>query len=182
MHEQEPNRFSAIVRAMLNYVPVALSFLMPVFFLATTSEFFEFNKLMLLTVATILLLLAWTYRIIETKKVNFTKSIVDFPILLFTATIILSTVFSINKTYSIFGSQGRWFPSLFGSLVIVAFYYLVSGNLKDRKFVKTSLMALVGGISLSSFVAILSYYIELNPCLVTIGLVCMYLPRYKLPI
>lgn len=154
----EPNRLSAIVRTISNYVPVALSFLMPVFFLATTSEFFEFNKLMLLTVATILLLLAWTFRIIESKKIGLTKSMIDLPLILFTATIVLSTIFSINKTYSIFGSQGRWFPSLFGALVMVAFYYLVGGSLRDRKYIKLSLTALLGGISLSSFVAILSYF------------------------
>ena len=158
MNEREPNRVSLIVGSLFHYLPVGLAFLMPVFFLTATSEFFEFNKLALLTVSTILLLLAWTYRIVETKKVGITKSIMDFPLFLLLLTTVLSTVFSVNKTVSIFGSQGRWFPSLYGIVIIYAFYYLISGNLQDRKFIKTSLLAFVGGVTLSSFVAILSYY------------------------
>lgn len=158
MNAKDNNRLSLIVNSLFNFLPIGLSFLMPVFFMATTSEFFEFNKLMLLTLATILLLLAWTYRIIETKKVGMTKSAMDLPLFLFTASIALSTIFSINKTTSIFGGQGRWFPSLFGVLVVYAFYYLVSGNLKNRFAIKTSILALISGITLSSFIAILSYY------------------------
>jgi Flp pilus assembly protein TadD len=158
MNDQETNRLSSIVNGLFNYIPVALAFLMPVFFLSTTSEFYEFNKLTLLTVATMLLVLAWTYRIIETKKMVITKSVIDLPFLLFIAAVVLSTIFSINKTTSIFGSQGRWFPSLFGVLVLFVFYYLVSGNLNDRKSIRTALYALVAGISFSSIIAILSYY------------------------
>ena len=158
MNERDQNRLSLIVNGLFNFIPIGLSFLMPVFFLATTSEFFEFNKLMLLALSTLLLLLAWTYRIIETKKVGVTRSILDLPMFIFLISIVISTIFSINKTTSIFGSQGRWFPSLFGALVMYAFYYLVSGNLKSRSATKTSLFALIGGITLSTFVAILSYY------------------------
>ena len=154
----QQGRFGTIVNSLFNFIPIGLSFLMPIFFLSTTSEFYEFNKLMLLAISTILLLLAWTYRIIETKKIGVTKSILDFPMFLFMVSVVLSTIFSINKITSIFGSQGRWFPSLFGAIVIFAFYYLVSGNLKNRKAIKASLLALVAGITLSSFVAILSYY------------------------
>jgi len=158
MNEKEPNRVSLIVGSFFHYLPMILAFLMPVFFLSTTSEFFEFNKLALLTASTILLLLAWTYRIVETKKIGVTKSIVDFPMFLLLLSIVLSTVFSINKTVSIFGSQGRWFPSLFGVVILYAFYYLVSGNIKDKKYIKSALMAFVGGTTLSTFVAILSYF------------------------
>ena len=158
MNEKEPNRFSLIVEGLFHYLPIGLAFLMPVFFLSTTSEFFEFNKLALLTVSTILLLIAWTFRIVETKKIGITKSIVDFPLFLLLLSIVLSTVFSINKTVSLYGSQGRWFPSLYGAVILYAFYYLVSGNLRDKKYIKNALMAFIGGVSLSSFVAILSYY------------------------
>ena len=158
MNEKEPNRLGLIVGGLFHYLPLALAFLMPVFFLSTTSEFFEFNKLALLTAATLLLLLAWTYKIVETKKIGITKSLIDFPLFLLLLAVVLSTIFSVNKTISIFGSQGRWFPSLFGAVILYAFYYLVSGNLKDKKFIKSSLMAFIGGVTLSSFVAILSYY------------------------
>lgn len=154
----ESNRLSSIVNSLFGFIPMALALLMPMFFLATTSEFFEFNKLMLLTLATLALALAWIFRIVEKKTISLTKSIIDMPYLLFVAAVVLSTVFSINKTISIFGAQGRWFPSLFGYLVLFAFYYLVSGNLKNKKAVRASVLALITGITLTSFVSILSYY------------------------
>lgn len=158
MNEKEPSRLSTIVNSFFNIIPIGLSFLMPVLFLSVTSEFYEFNKLMLLALSTLLLLLAWVFKMVESKRISFTKSSIDFPLVLLTITLILSTIFSINKTTSIFGSQGRWYPSLFGGLVIYVFFYLISGNLSSRNTIKHSLIALLGGITLSSFVAILSYY------------------------
>lgn len=154
----EQNRLSLIINSLFNFIPLGLAFLMPVFFLATTSEFFEFNKLMLLTLATLLLALAWIFKIVEKKTLSLTKSIIDLPFLVYIATVALSTVFSLNKTISIYGSQGRWFPSLFGTLVMFAFYYLISGNLRNRKAIKATVLALIGGITLTSLVSILSYY------------------------
>lgn len=154
----EQNRLSTLVGGLFNALPIGISFLMPIFFMATTVEFFEFNKLFLLTAATLLLLLAWTFKLIETKSLGFTKSMMDVPLWLFTLSVVLSTIFSLNKTVSIYGSQGRWFPSLFGTLVLVTWYYMVSGNIKKRDAIKSSLMAMVFGISISSLVALLSYY------------------------
>src|SRR3989338_1029298 len=48
-----------IADRFINWEIIVLAFLLPIFFLPTTTEFFEFNKLSLLAVATILGYLAW---------------------------------------------------------------------------------------------------------------------------
>ena len=113
------NNKTLILEKFSVLLSIGLSFLLPLFFLPTTTEFFEFNKMTLLVVGTILLVLMWAMRILLGQKIEFIKSSVDTGLLVFTAVFVLSTLFSLNKNISIFGSQGRWFPSLFGFLCIV---------------------------------------------------------------
>lgn len=152
------NQRVVILEKLSGIIPVALGFLMPVFFLTSTTEFFEFNKLALLIVSTLALILLWTLRLLNGQKIQLSKASVDFPLLLFTAVIILSTIFSVNKTISLYGSQGRWFPSLFGVLTLVLFYYAATPNIKTVKHIKFALFSLLAGIFVSSFVSILSYF------------------------
>jgi len=143
---------------LLDAVPALLAFLLPIFFLSVTAEFFEFNKLALLTIATALMLLIWAAKMLLDKSVRAVRSRLDLAFLALTAVFILSTIFSLDKTASLFGSQGRWFPSLASLLVLTVFYYIVSTNISSAKAIKAGLAALLGGACVSSLVAILSYY------------------------
>lgn len=131
---------------------------MPVFFLSTTTEFFEFNKLALLTLATVALTLIWGLRVLMGQKIEFVKSKIDLPLIIFTGVLIAATVFSVNKTTSIYGSQGRWFPGLFAFLVMILFYYVATPTLRVASAAKWMLLSFVFGSTVSSLVAILSYY------------------------
>lgn len=145
------------VNTLLSYIPIALAFLMPVFFLPFTVEFFEFNKLTLLAVAAVLMLVLWCVKIILTKQVIMAKSKIDLPLIALSLVVILSTVFSLNQTTSLFGSAGRWFPSLFGFLALVVFYYVGSANL-SKKVLKYMVPAFLAGTTLSTVLSLLAYY------------------------
>lgn len=144
--------------ALLNALPVFLAFAMPIFFLPLTLEFFEFNKLTLLIVSTILLLLTWIAKMLINKEVSIVKSAMDVPLLALAGVYILATVFSIDKVSSLFGSQGRWFPSLFGIVTLIAFYYVVSSNVRSEKVAKNVLIAFIGGTTVSTLISLLSYF------------------------
>lgn len=154
MQDKKP----ALVEALLDFIPVFMAFLVPVFFLPITSEFFEFNKLALITITSALMLLVWVAKMLKNKKVEVTKSPLDFALLAFFIVVLLSTIFSLNKTASLFGSQGRWFPSLFGLVTLVVMYYTVSSNVSGIKAIRNVIYATLAGITLSSLVAILGYY------------------------
>lgn len=151
------NKKLKIIDTLLNYVPVLLSFLIPVWFLPITVEFFEFNKLTLLVTATVLMLILWAAKIAITRQVIIAKSKVDWGILAFSLVLILSTVFSVHKTTSIFGSTGRWYPGLFGVLALVVYYYITASNLTAAN-VKKIVFGLLAGATLSSLVSLLAYY------------------------
>ena len=152
MNEKTPN----LIDSLINFIPALVAFLMPIFFLPLTSEFFEFNKLAFLTVAASLLVILWVLRMVKEKKVFITKSVLDMGFLVLLVSFVLSSVFSLHKVSSIFGSYGRWFPSLFGFVILAAFYYAVASNL--RSGLRFVLFALVGGSVISTFVALLSYF------------------------
>ena len=145
-----------LIDTLLNLVPVLLAFLMPAFFLPITSEFFEFNKFALLAVTTSVLLILWVLSMIQNKRVYVTRSVLDVGLVLVLVSFVLSSVFSVHKVSSIFGSYGRWFPSLFSFAILLAFYYVVSANL--RSSLRTVYYALIAGSTLSTLVALLSYF------------------------
>ncbi len=152
------NNLSTILEAVSKFIPVfILPLLVPIFFLPITTEFFEFNKLTLLVFATSILGILWVAKLIIGHKLEMVKSVLDFPLVVFTAVYALATIFSINKTASIYGSQGRWL-GLFAVLVSIVFYYIATPIFRDPKAIKNALMALLASIGISSLVSILSYY------------------------
>ena len=113
-------------------------FLLPVFFLPFTFEVLEFNKLYLSFFLVWLSALVWLLKmIVKDKKVSIRYSIIDFAVLGFMAIAIISSVFSVGKTFSLFGYYGRFSTGLVSLLTFGAFYFLIVNNLgiksKDSK-------------------------------------------------
>lgn len=148
----------AMLEALLNVLPAFLAFAVPIFFLPITTEFFEFNKLVLISVGTGVMLLTWVVKMLVARKVEVIRSPMDFPIIIALVVIILSTVFSLHKDTSLFGSQGRWFPSLFGLVTLMAFYYVAATNINSKRNLNMVLSSLLVGVSISSLVALLGYF------------------------
>ena len=151
------SNFILILNKVLKYIPVALAFLVPIFYLTITTEFFAFNKLALITLATVLLIVLWAVKIMSGQKFEFVKSAMDLPLVTYTIVVVLATIFSVNKTLSIYGSQGRWM-GLFALLMLVAYYYLATPVLKELKTIKLAVYAFLTSAILSTIVSLLSYY------------------------
>lgn len=148
----------SIVDNALNYLVVGLAFLVPVFYLPITSEFFEFNKLALITAATVVMLVVWAIKLLTSKKVYTVKSQLNAPIIALAAVFILSTIFSINPNISVFGKYGRWFPSLYSFAIVAVFYYAVAINVTSKDIASKAMNALVIASAVNSLVSILSYF------------------------
>jgi Flp pilus assembly protein TadD len=149
---------TSIYERLAVFITAAVTFLMVTFFLPTTTEFFEFNKLALLTLGTTLLVTLLIVKMFAGEQVHFVKSHIDLSLALSVVAIVISTLFSIDKSSSIWGAQGRWFPSLFGFLLITLYYYVITPNFKSVANFKLVIASLVGAGTLSSIVALLSYF------------------------
>lgn len=149
--------FSAQIDKINSKIILSLVFLVPLFFLPITTEFFEFNKLILITIATFLILILWTIRTYNTKVIFTIKSQLNIFLNASLVLIAVSTLFSINKHVSIFGQYQRWFPSLFVILIFGIFFYISGALFAENKFKENILKTFFSSITLASFIATLSY-------------------------
>src|SRR3990167_4399133 len=100
-----------------------LFFLTPLAFYWRTSELFEFNKMIVVYIFTVIICSLWIIRMIIEKKLVFVRSILDIPILIFLFSQILSTVFSIDSRTSILGFYSRFHGGFFFSISFFFFFF-----------------------------------------------------------
>ena len=136
---------------------VLLAFLIPIFFLPTTSEFYNFNKTTLLTVVAFFLFFVWGIRMVAERKVRMTRTALDIPLLIFLGVYTVATVFSIDPVVSFLG----WHPVFFGSLpsmaALIITYFLATSHL-DSTYRKVLMIALTASASILAFVFIAYYF------------------------
>lgn len=114
---------------ILKYLLYFLVFLLPLFFLPFSFEGYEFNKQYLLFFLVSLTFLFWIAKMVLCQKeIRFRRTPLDIPVLVFMFFSILSAVFSVDKTSSIFGFYGRFSDNLVGILSLGLFYFLITNN------------------------------------------------------
>ncbi|MFA4833422.1 MAG: tetratricopeptide repeat protein [Patescibacteria group bacterium] len=176
------NRFSVILDNLIVYLVKGLVFLLPLFFLPWTLEFFEFNKQVLLWLVAILLAVLWLVKMVY-PVINFNESIIsngarfekqiilkrtplDIPILTFLIITMLAGIFSQDRFSSFFGYFGAAGNAWFGLLALAIFYFLIV-NLAgtDRRLAPISLLKLLfysyGLILLSAFLSLFGLWDKL---------------------
>ncbi|MEX1068283.1 MAG: tetratricopeptide repeat protein [Patescibacteria group bacterium] len=136
---------------------IALAFLLPLFFIPITVEFYEFNKLILLTFATGLGATAWALKVALTGNWGVRKSPFDLPVLFSWIATLVSTIFSDNQLTSVIGQYARWIPSLHSATVLTTFYFLVSWHI-DEKTLKRALRALLAAATLGALLFLPQYF------------------------
>lgn len=151
-------KYLSVINKVSVYLTLLLAFLLPVFYLPFTVEYFEFNKLALTAVFTIALISLWALKMLIEGKVEITKAPINLPIILLTLSYALSTYFSLSKSASVFGSYGRWNNSLIVMVLSTLLYFAISSNLTSKEVLRKILGAFVLGVSLSSVVALLSFF------------------------
>ncbi len=136
---------------------VLLAFLIPIFFLPTTSEFYNFNKTTLLIVGAFFLFFVWGARMAAERKVQMTRTPLDVPLLLFLGAYILATIFSLDPIISFLG----WHPAFFGSLpsvaALVVLYFLATTHLNST-YRQAMLMAFAVSATLLALSSIAYYF------------------------
>jgi Tfp pilus assembly protein PilF len=123
MHKNE-----AGVLKIKRFVVIAELFLFPLFFLPTTQEYFITNKLYLLVLGVLILLAVSTVEFLLTKKIVWEKTPYDLGLVLFCASLILSTIISSpNKVQSILNPNF----GVLGIISLVIFSLYVARTLKQ---------------------------------------------------
>lgn len=111
-----------------------LVFLVPLFWLPFSFELFEFNKNYLILFLVLLAFLAWLAKMVfEDKKIRVKTGPLDLFVGIFLLAMIFSAVFSVDKTSTLFGFYGRFWPNIISLLSLGLFYFLITNNVKINK-------------------------------------------------
>ncbi len=137
---------------------IAAAVVFPLFFLPTTSEFFEYNKFFAILIITLLGLIVWAAKMIAEKRTVFTRTPLDAPIIVLGIIFFISAFSSIDQYISIYGLSGRIWPSVVPLFVLFGSYFLIVSNIKNRKQVNLIISVLMAATTIASLVAISSYF------------------------
>jgi tetratricopeptide (TPR) repeat protein len=123
-----------MLQKILKWWILGLIFLLPLFWLPFTFEFIEFNKLYLLFFLGWTGILIWFLKmIIRDKEIRIRWGIFDFLVLTFLLIGVVSSILSLDKFSSLFGTYGRFSDGLFALLSFFALYLLVRNNIVLEK-------------------------------------------------
>jgi O-antigen ligase len=114
----------------------ALFFITPLIMYDKTSELFEFNKLLFIYCITLLAVCTWILKCIWYKRLEFKRTILDIPILLFLASQVVSTIFSIDIHTSFFGYYGRFNGGLLSIFCYTLLYFIFVNTISVAYFNK----------------------------------------------
>lgn len=120
-----PDSISVKLDKMISVLIKGTIFLMPLFFLPWTGEYFEFNKQFLLWLAAGLALFLWLIKQARAGEIKIKINPLNWPIIIFLALTGLAAFFSLDIFSSFFGSYGRFSDGWLGLLSLAIFYFLL---------------------------------------------------------
>jgi O-antigen ligase len=141
-----------IDRLSRNFIVFAFHILLlvtPLVWSSTTFELFEYPKMMLTYFVTLLIVVAWSVRMIIAKRVLINKSFWDVPVILFFASQVISTLISLDVHTSIWGYYSRFHGGLASTIAYITLFYAAISNLKKSE-VKSLLITTLVALSATS--------------------------------
>ncbi len=127
---------AGLLQSIITSVATALVFAVPLFFLPITTEFYLFNKFVLIVLAAAVMLFLWTLSFVLRKKVRITLSPFTLPILGFViVTLIATFVADPSKTDAMYGQT-----SLIVALTVI--FFAMSSTVKSEKILNRIFFAL----------------------------------------
>lgn len=122
-----------ILNKTIEYSFYLLFFLVPLALTSDTSELFEFNKLWVTFIITIVIGVSWIWKMIIKGKFSMQRTPLDIPIGIFLASEIISTILSLDPHTSLWGYYSRFNGGLFSIVSYIFLFYAFVSNLKDEE-------------------------------------------------
>lgn len=110
-----------------------LFFIIPLFFLPVNYELFEFNKMILVYGFTVIIVFFWLVRSILQGQISIGRTPLDWPILIYFLSNVISTILSIEPHTSIFGYYSRFNGGLLSTICYLLLYYAFISNISSGK-------------------------------------------------
>lgn len=114
--------------------------------MGNTSELFEFNKMWLAFGFTIIIASAWIIKMVLQRSIVIQKTPLDIPILLFLASQMISTLFSLDQHISWWGYYSRFNGGLASTISYIILYYAFVTNLTVKSVLKIITVSFLSGL------------------------------------
>ena len=150
---------------ILDLIPLLfniLFFFVPLVLFPTTSELFEFNKMILVYILTVLIVCCWIVKSIYQRRLIFRRTILDVPLIIFIISQILSTIISLDKRTSLFGYYSRFNGGLASTVSYALLYWAFVSNMDRLKLKKTIYFLLVSAVLVSIYGVLEHFGIDKN--------------------
>lgn len=138
-------KFSSFLQKLIFVNFNLLFFLTPFIFTWMNQELFEFNKMLFVYAITIFIVSLWLIRMVVEQKLIVKRSKLDYFLLAFLISQIISTVFSLHTRTSWFGYYTRFNGGLLSTVTYIAIFYAFISNIK-----KSQLKAIYSSLLLSA--------------------------------
>ena len=135
----------------ISLVIIALSlFLLPLFFMVNTTDFFIYPKQVLMIFATLALLILWAVRSYFEQKIIIRTSPFNLPVFLFGAIVLVSSLLAPNTYDSLLQAVPL--------LLTLVFYFVTVNTIDNRNAFNVALSALMLGAVVSSLISLLYFF------------------------
>lgn len=143
-----PTMIDKVVENIVSWTITLLAFLLPIFFLPTTSNFYDPNKFLLVIIAAIIVTVAWSVQAIVNQNARFTSTQFTAPLLAIAAIYLLSTfIAQPNRVEALMG-RGLLIP------LLTVIFIGTTSIINSRKTVAHVLYASIASATILSFTAI----------------------------
>src|SRR3990167_5741149 len=155
-------RLARSTDSIILYSFIALFFITPLLLTPFNYELFEFNKMLAVYAFSAVITGSWLIKMVANKKIIFSRTPLDIPLLLFLLILLLSTLFSIDRHVSIWGYYSRFNGGLTSIISYLLLYFAFVSNFPKEKIlpllkvtlISATIVAIYGflehvGISLS---------------------------------
>jgi len=140
------------INKIINWLTIGLAFLLPIFFLPITTEFYIFNKQALLIGFVGVMAILWLAKMAITQTLVFRRTVLDFPIILFAVAYIIASLASApNKVLAFTAPTGA------GTiLALTLLYFVITNNLKPSS-IRSTLYTLIASATLLGLAAVYQF-------------------------
>lgn len=134
---------------IIEYSFYTLFFLVPLVFSGDTSELFELNKMWLTFGMAAIIGATWITKMILQKRIAVQKTPIDIPLLLFLASQIISSIFSLDQHISWWGYYSRFNGGLLSTICYIFLYYAFVSNLEIKHVFRIIIVNLFSGLAVA---------------------------------
>lgn len=130
-----------VYKTIVRWALMVGAFLMPILFLPWTTSVLELNKSLLLLVVAGVGLIAWLLSLVSSGRFLWRASVFDKAVLAVFGVSVITTIFSVSRFNSLFGTAGNLASSLMMVCAFTVVYFLIVNSAEDEGQSLTSLIS-----------------------------------------